>query len=149
MPGEFHAGSRTRSLTPARRSIVESSPSRADVPDWVELASIVIEVFAVGIIILGIVYATVLVLGHLMRRDSGNHYDEYKAIVGRSLLLGLEVLVAADVVRTVVLDPTLRGVGILGLLVVVRTFLSWSIILEVEGRWPWQARRGMEQSGNT
>jgi uncharacterized membrane protein len=56
------------------------------------------------------------------------------------LLLGLELLVAADVVRTVALEPTLNNVAILGLLVVVRTFLSWSMSVEVEGRWPWQRR---------
>jgi uncharacterized membrane protein len=53
-------------------------------------------------------------------------------------LLGLELLVAADVVRTVALEPTLKNVGVLGLLVLIRTFLSWSLTVEMEGRWPWQ-----------
>jgi len=55
-------------------------------------------------------------------------------------LLGLEILVAADIVRTAALEPDLRNFEALGILVVVRTFLSWSIVVEVEGRWPWQRR---------
>jgi uncharacterized membrane protein len=60
----------------------------------------------------------------------------------RVLLLGLELPVAADIVRSVALEPTLDSVGVLGLLVVIRTFLSWSLIVEIEGRWPWQATPG-------
>ncbi|HMD01787.1 MAG TPA: DUF1622 domain-containing protein, partial [Candidatus Baltobacteraceae bacterium] len=63
--------------------------------------------------------------------------------LAKGLLLGLELLVAADVVRTVALEPTLNNVAILGLLVVVRTFLSWSMAVEMDGCWPWQrGRRG-------
>jgi uncharacterized membrane protein len=63
-----------------------------------------------------------------------------KQSLGRSLLLGLEILVAADVVRTVALEATLESVAVLGLLVLIRTFLSWALVVEIEGRWPWQAR---------
>jgi hypothetical protein len=62
--------------------------------------------------------------------------------MGRSLLLGLEFLVAGDVVRTVALDATLNNVEVLGLLVLIRTFLAWSLAVEMERRWPWQARMG-------
>jgi uncharacterized membrane protein len=65
-------------------------------------------------------------------------YDRYKVQLARALLLGLEFLVAADIVRTVALEPTLHNVLVLGLLVIVRTFLSWSIVVEIEGRWPWR-----------
>ena len=58
--------------------------------------------------------------------------------LGRALLLGLELLVAADIIRTVALEPTLPNVMILAVLVVVRTFLSWSLIVEMEGHWPWK-----------
>ena len=57
------------------------------------------------------------------------------------MLLGLELLVAADVVRTVAIEPTLSNVAVLGLLVAVRTILSWSLAVEMEGSWPWQGRR--------
>jgi uncharacterized membrane protein len=68
------------------------------------------------------------------------HYERYKRSLGRALLLCLEILVAADIIRTVALDSTFQSVLALGLLVVVRTFLSWSLILEVEGRWPWRSK---------
>jgi uncharacterized membrane protein len=61
--------------------------------------------------------------------------------------LGLEILVAADIIRTVVLEPTLTNVLVLGLLVLIRTFLSWALILEIEGRWPWQSSRGAQERG--
>jgi uncharacterized membrane protein len=64
------------------------------------------------------------------------------------LLLGLEFLVAAGVVKTVVLEPTLQNVAILGLLVVIRTFLSWSLVVEIEGHWPW-LRRHSSREANT
>jgi uncharacterized membrane protein len=68
------------------------------------------------------------------------HYAGFRAALGRAMLLGLEILIAADVVRTAALDPSLRNIAALGVLVIVRTFLSWSIVLEIEGRWPWQPR---------
>jgi uncharacterized membrane protein len=73
-------------------------------------------------------------------------YERYKHQLGKALLLALELLVAADVVRTVTLAPTLQNVAVLGVLVLVRTILSWSLIVEMEGRWPWQgvASRGDE-----
>ena len=67
-------------------------------------------------------------------------YSPYKDLIGRSLLLGLQFLVAADVIRTVALELTPRNIGMLGALVVIRTFLSWSVVVETEGHWPWQTR---------
>jgi uncharacterized membrane protein len=63
-----------------------------------------------------------------------------KISLGRALLLGLEILVAADIVRTVALEASLESVAVLGLLVLIRTFLSWALVVEIEGRWPWQGR---------
>ena len=73
-------------------------------------------------------------------------YTDFRHRVGRALLLGLEILVAADIIRTVVLEPTLANVLVLGLLVLIRTFLSWSLVLEIEERWPWQAHRAAEKT---
>jgi len=67
------------------------------------------------------------------------HYHRYKIRIGRSRLLGVEMLVAADIVKTIALEPTFMSLGVLAGLVVVRTFLSWTLVLEIEGRWPWQA----------
>ena len=58
--------------------------------------------------------------------------------IGRSLLLGLEVVVAADIVKTIAVAPTLPSLAVLAGLVLIRTFLSWTLVLEIEGRWPWQ-----------
>jgi hypothetical protein len=72
------------------------------------------------------------------RRTDQERYRAYKIRIGRSLLLGLEVLVAADIVKTIALELTFTSLGVLAGLVLVRTFLSWTLVLEIEGRWPWQ-----------
>ena len=69
---------------------------------------------------------------------------KYKQQLGNGLLLGLDLLVASDVIDTVVLERTLENVAALGLLVIVRIALTWSILIEVEGRWPWQAHQQSE-----
>lgn len=65
-------------------------------------------------------------------------YRAYRQLLGRSILLGLELLVAADIIRTVAVTPTFESVGVLALIVLIRTFLSFSLELEITGRWPWQ-----------
>ncbi len=105
----------------------------------IELSAVAVELLAVALILIAIVHGTARYLLHL-RVDRSDAYQRYKIYLGKALLLGLEFLVAADIVRTVALDPTLPSVSILGLLVVVRTFLSWSLVVEIEGRWPWRAK---------
>ena len=109
---------------------------------WVGRGAILVEAIAVTLIVGYIVIATLHWLGRslLQRQFTFEHYQTFRASLGRAMLLGLEILIAADVVRTVALAPTLINCAALGLLVIVRSFLSWSIILELEGRWPWQAR---------
>jgi uncharacterized membrane protein len=102
---------------------------------WVRLVGIGIEVFGVLIIVFGIAYAT---YGFVQDRLSEQRYDAYRIRIGRSLLLGLEVLVAADIVRTIALELTAMSLALLAGLVVIRTFLSWALTLEIEGHWPWQ-----------
>lgn len=111
----------------------------------IEFSALGIEVLAVAIIVVALVHGTLRYLFHLSRQI-GDAYDQYKVHIGKALLLGLEFLVAADIIRTVVLEPTLQHVGILGLLVVVRTFLSWALEVEIEGRWPWQSPSKEERS---
>ena len=109
---------------------------------WVEYAATGMELLAVAIIVIATLMATVVYLLKVAARqaDRGT-YNDYRHKVGRALLLGLEILVAADIIRTVVLEPTLINVLVLGLLVLIRTFLSWSLVLEIEERWPWQPSR--------
>ena len=108
----------------------------------VEWSALGIELLAIALIVSAIAASTSIYLYGLVtnRRYGAQHYESYKRRLGRALLLCLEIMVAADIVRTVALDSTLASILALGLLVVVRTFLSWSLILEVEGRWPWQRR---------
>jgi uncharacterized membrane protein len=68
-------------------------------------------------------------------------YKTFRIQIVRSLILGLEVLVAGDVIRTVAISPTMTSVAVLGAIVLIRCFLSWSLTLEIDGRWPWQAPR--------
>ena len=71
-------------------------------------------------------------------RHTPNSYRQFRQQLGRSILLGLELLVAADIIRTVAVAPTLQGVAVLAGIVLIRTFLSFSLELEITGRWPWQ-----------
>jgi uncharacterized membrane protein len=102
---------------------------------WIHLVGICIEIFGVFIIVVGIAWSTLLCV---LWRKYNQPYDEYKIRIGRSLLLGLEVLVAADIVKTIAIALTFTSLGLLAGLVIVRTFLSWTLSLEIEGRWPWQ-----------
>jgi uncharacterized membrane protein len=70
-------------------------------------------------------------------------YTRFRRVLGRAILLGLELLVAADIIKTVAVTPTLDSVAVLAVIVLIRTFLSWSLELEISGRWPWQ-KRGQE-----
>jgi uncharacterized membrane protein len=94
-----------------------------------------IEIFGVLVIVTGIAWST---LRQLRQPISEQDSDVYKIRIGRSLLLGLEVLVAADIVKTIAHELTFMSLGLLAGLVLVRTFLSWTLVLEIEGRWPWQ-----------
>jgi uncharacterized membrane protein len=112
---------------------------------WVEQAATGIEILAVAIIVATIGVATIVYLARILTRAADAvTYREYRHRVARALLLGLEILVAADIIRTVALEPTLRNVMVLGLLVLIRTFLSWGLVVEIEGRWPWTAAQGQE-----
>ena len=114
---------------------IERLPAfEATANSWIHLVGVCIEIFGVFIIVAGIVWSTYLcVYWHSQAR----RYDEYKIRIGRSLLLGLEVLVAADIVKTIAIELTFTSLGLLAGLVLVRTFLSWTLVLEIEGRWPW------------
>jgi len=108
----------------------------------IEWAALGIEMLGAVVIVAGVLRVAITrgTVRFLLKLDDPGAYESYKHQIGRSLLLGLEFLVAGDVVRTVALEPTLVNVAVLGLLVLVRTFLSWTLTVEIEGRWPWQPR---------
>jgi uncharacterized membrane protein len=103
----------------------------------------VIEVGGIAIIVLGILGASIAVLWQVLRGRSGSEaFDLYRSNLGRAILLGLEFLVAADIINTVAIEPTLQSLLILGGIVLIRTFLSFSLEVEIEGRWPWERHKG-------
>lgn len=106
---------------------------------YITLAGELIDVVGVVVIIIGIVIATVQFLRATLSRVP-TAYRDYRRGLGRGLLLGLELLVAADIIRTVAVTPTLESVAVLAVIVLIRTFLSWSLEVEVDGRFPWQQR---------
>jgi uncharacterized membrane protein len=98
-----------------------------------------IDAAGVGVIVVGGLAATAVAATRLGSRQVGT-YRRYRQQLGRSILLGLELLVAADIIRTVAVTPTASSVAVLAGIVLIRTFLSFSLELEITGRWPWQSR---------
>lgn len=106
----------------------------------IELISKIIDAGGVAAMLIGALAATVLAVRDAMHRRP-DVYIRFRQFLGRAILLGLELLVAADIIRTVAITPTLLDVGVLAGIVLIRTFLSWSLELEMSGRWPWQKKR--------
>jgi uncharacterized membrane protein len=107
----------------------------------VDTVSKVIDGAGVLVIVAGLVVATCAFALALKDRDRAQvAYRVYRQQVGKAILLGLEFLVAGDIIRTVAVAPTFAGVGVLAILVAVRTFLSFTLDVELSGQWPWQSR---------
>ena len=117
---------------------------------WIELIAKAVEILAVTIMVVFIAIGTIRFLFHSLSKIEGS-YERYRIVLGKTLLLGLELLVAADIIQTVTLDLTLANLAALGGLVAVRTVLGWTLTVEVEGHWPWQetkeSRIGSGRSG--
>src|SRR6476619_1982325 len=108
-----------------------------------------VEVLGVATVLVGLAASLVSgALGLLGGEGVGSVYRTIRAVCARSILLGLEFLVAADIIRTVAVQPSLENVGVLGLIIFIRTFLSFSLEVELDGRWPW-ARGSTSASGPT
>ena len=109
-----------------------------DSKQTVELIATAFELVGVGILILGSIFAAVHYVVTLIRSRK-NHvaYRDLRLDLGRAILIALELLIVADIIRSVAIDPTFASVGVLGLIVLVRTFLSWSLEVEIDGVWPW------------
>ena len=106
----------------------------------IESIAVGLEIFGVAVIGFAFLHAIVRGLLHFGQRKK-DAFERLKIYIGKALQLGLEFLVAADIIRTVIIEPTREGILLLGLLIVVRTFLSWSITVEIEGCWPWQVAK--------
>ncbi len=114
-----------------------------DFPHIMTLTGLTLDVVGVVIVALG----SILSLVRFLLRRTMPFSQSYRALrqdVGRAILLGLEFLIAGDIIRSVVVDPTLLNIVTLGLIVLIRTFLSMTLQLEVEGCWPWRRRSAMD-----
>jgi len=122
-----------------------------DVRPIVAVGQVVFEVTGVAILIVGSLIALIQSAAYLIRQQPATKvYGTLRQGLARAILLGLEFLVAADIIRSVALDATLESVAVLGLIVLVRTFLSWSLEVEISGHWPWsQAQRRSSGAADT
>jgi len=113
-----------------------------DIKHTIELIGSAFELAGVAVLVIGSILAFVRSIVSLIQlRDGPAAYRHLRLYLGRSIVVGLELLIAADIVRSVAIDPTFTSVGVLALIVLVRTFLSWSLEVEINGEWPWQRSR--------
>ncbi len=105
---------------------------------YLDQAAGAISLFAVAVIVVGFLLAAGRFMADYRKLGPIPVFRRFKVELGRSLLLGLELLVVADVIETITVTPTLSSLVILGVLVIIRTAVNWTLTLEVKGRWPWQ-----------
>lgn len=99
-----------------------------------------LEIFGIAVIIVGVVVAFVIYLKDTYSTSSETAYLQCRANLGRAILLGLEILIGADIIATIISPLTWESVGLLGLVIVIRTFLSFSLEVEIDGEWPWKRK---------
>lgn len=113
-------------------------------PEWFEESvrwlSLAMEIAGVACIVIGAAAATVQFFRHLKQEDFNFLYNQYRRHIGRGIILGLEFLVAADILGTVAVGPDLGNLAILAAIVIIRTFLSFAIEVEITGHWPWEQK---------
>ncbi|QQV77870.1 DUF1622 domain-containing protein [Sphingomonas aliaeris] len=116
---------------------------------WIHLATSAVEIVGTMIIVAGAFGSLAIFLVHLCRRSSprAQLVSDFRSSLGRSILLGLEFLVAADIINTVAIEPTVGSLVILAGIVLIRTFLSFSLEVEIDVRWPWQKSAQTPQQG--
>ncbi len=106
---------------------------------YLEQAGAVISLFAVLVIIAGFALAVVRYALRYSGMTLQHNFNQFKIELGSALTLGLEILILGDVIETITVKPTFQSLSVLAFLVVIRTIVSWTLILEIEGHWPWQS----------
>ena len=109
-------------------------------------SSAALEILSFAVILLAVAISTALYLVRVRHGDFEANYRDYRANLGRGILVGLELLIAADILKSVVVDPTLQGMLVLGGIVLIRTFLSISLDVEINGNWPWERTKLAQQA---
>lgn len=108
------------------------------VQDSLEIIARTLEIVGAGMLILGFILATVHFFSESSKHGAVAAINRYRKALGRVIIIGLELLVAATIIKTITVDPTLEAMGLLLSMVAIRTFLGWTTVLEMSGRWPWQ-----------
>jgi uncharacterized membrane protein len=126
---------------------ITTSSAAATIHEVIEWAALGVELLAVAVVVTGVLLIAFRsgTIRYLVHAHTADERERYKQQLGRPLLLALELSVAADVVRIIAVEYTLGSVVVLGLLFLIRTLFSWSLFVEVEGRWPWQT--GVKAAG--
>jgi len=117
-----------------------------DIKHLAELGAAVIEGLAAGVIVVGFVWALYRYFDSWTSEDRETGFHRLRGELGRALLIALEMLVVADVIDTIVTEVTVQSLSVLALLVILRTLLSWSLALQVEGKWPWQREKAEKET---
>ena len=108
-----------------------------------------LEITGAGALALGFIIATLRCALRWLRHGRGPAVQGYRQSLGRVVLVGLEILVAATIIKTITLDPTAASMGMLAGMVAIRTMLGWAMVLEMSGRWPWQSARSNPANAST
>ncbi len=108
------------------------------VTDELRLLTQILEAIGAFALILGFVIATSRCVLQIKPLGTVQAIESYRRALGRVILIGLEILVAATIIKTITIDPTLENMGLLAIMIAIRTALGWSTVLEMNGRWPWQ-----------
>lgn len=114
--------------------------------ELVSYSTTALEAVSFAIIALSAIGASMLFLARLRRDGLEASYRQYRADLGRGILIALELLIATDILKSLIIDPTLNGLAVLAGIVLVRTFLSFSLDVEINGHWPWERTR-LSQGG--
>jgi len=108
------------------------------VTDGLRSVAQILEIIGATALIVGFVIATVRCVLQVNQLGATQAIQGYRRAIGRVVLIGLEILVAATIIKTTIFDPTLENMGLLAMMIAIRTALGWAMVLEMNGRWPWQ-----------
>lgn len=108
-----------------------------------------LDITAFAVVLIAVALSTAAFLVRVTQTGFLANYRDYRANLGRGILLGLEILIAADILKSVVVDPTLQGIAVLGGIVLIRTFLSISLDVEINGHWPWKSTQLAQEANGS
>ncbi len=111
----------------------------SELPIILETITKIIEFIGLNIMLLGFLISTFRYVAFRRKKSRRDRIKEFRSSMGRAIIIGLEILVAATIVKTITVDPTIYSIGLLLGMIVIRTIISWTIATELEGHWPWQS----------